>query len=149
MQDRIPRPVSQRRIHRVGIRQIRYDQPRSGGNGCAVALLQIVEHHDLIAAFHQRQHDMAADKAGSAGDQETPTHKSRILRRQHSLQEQGGKAKRFSPSRVAECAYAFPPCVPLSDVVGAEPSLWLVCASRMAIVIMPSMTSAAAACTVE
>ena len=52
--------------------RIDFEQRDIGGDGFAMAGVQIVQHRDRRAAVAQRRHDVTADETGPAGDQKPP-----------------------------------------------------------------------------
>ena len=71
MQHRIKAPIGENARQFRAIRQSRLCQSRGSGHGIAVALAEVIQHHNLIAAIKQRQHRMAADETGPACHQIT------------------------------------------------------------------------------
>ena len=55
---------------RINIAQIAFDKGRIGMDGLAMALVQVVEHHHLVAGLEQLGGGDAADVAGAAGDED-------------------------------------------------------------------------------
>ncbi len=69
MQHRVPRTVGKRGLDRRRVGQVGLDQAHACRHRATMAGAQIVEHDNLIAAFGERQHHMAADETGAAGHQ--------------------------------------------------------------------------------
>ena len=69
MQHAIPWPLCQHIMHVPGISQVSLDQPGRRRDRGAMSLRQVVEHHDFMPLIKQREHDVAADKAGPASHQ--------------------------------------------------------------------------------
>ncbi len=74
VEHRVPSAVPERLVQRRRVADIGLDQPHALRHGGAMALTQIVDHHDLGAALDQRLHQMAADIAGAPGHHETMRH---------------------------------------------------------------------------
>jgi hypothetical protein len=71
MQHGVEAPGGENLGHAGGIGQVGLDQRGTGGHRGAMALGEVVEHDHLMPAIEERQHRMAADEAGTAGDEVT------------------------------------------------------------------------------
>ena len=74
MQDAVKLIASEQVAQRLGIGQVAYDQHGVGMDRFAMALLQIIEDNDAMAARQQIDDDVAADIAGTAGDKVATGH---------------------------------------------------------------------------
>ncbi len=83
--------LPQEAAEQLGIADVADDELGRLGDGPLEAGGQIVEHDDRLAGINQLQHHMAADIAGSAGDQDrhffnsSCTPKGLALIRRHSI----------------------------------------------------------------
>jgi len=71
VQHRVEGAEREGRLQRPAIIAAPDHQPRGRRDRPAVALGEVVEHHDLVPAVEQRQHGVAAHIAGSAGHEVT------------------------------------------------------------------------------
>jgi hypothetical protein len=71
MQDRIKAPIGENPREFRAIRQRCMHQSRSRRHASAVALAQVIQHHNLITAIKQSQHRMAANETRTACHQIT------------------------------------------------------------------------------
>ena len=71
MQYRIKAPIAENPREFRAIRQCRLHQSCANRHGSAVALAEVIQHHNLIATIKQRQHRMAADETRTACNQIT------------------------------------------------------------------------------
>ena len=69
VEHRMPRPLGQHGRDRIGVFQRTGDQRGAGEHGFAMAGAQVVEHHHLRALVEQGGDEMAADKAGTSGNE--------------------------------------------------------------------------------
>ncbi len=69
MDDRVDAAAGERRRHRVGVGQIT-DHQAVGRHRLAMSEDQVVEHRDVVAAFKEVPHRVAADVAGPARHQD-------------------------------------------------------------------------------
>ena len=69
MQDAVEFVRAEQRRDRAAVGEIADHKLGFLRHGLPMALRQVVEHDDLVAAAEQVDHDMAADIAGAAGDE--------------------------------------------------------------------------------
>ena len=74
VEDGVPVALGEHRVERRGVGQLGFDQAGALQHGFAVASGEIVEHDDVRTLFEQGGDEVAADEAGTTGDEETARH---------------------------------------------------------------------------